>query len=90
MFNLYLNTALNTQDTYVNLYLGSIIWHEACFIMASWITHLIYWMLNCKWKTEQLSGSRMVVDILFVSPRDHLADGELDCLASWESIFGTL
>ena len=35
-----------------------------------------------KVKTEQLSGSRMVVNVLFVSPRDHLADGELDCLVS--------
>lgn len=80
----------HAQDTYVNLYLGYIIWHEAYFIMESWITHIIYWMLNYKWKTEQLSGSRMVVNVLFVSPRDHLADGELDCLVSWERIYGTL
>ena len=41
------------------------------------MSHVIYWMLYFKWKTECSYWYRRVVKVLAVHPRDHMADWAL-------------
>lgn len=55
---------------------GKIISHKAYFIMKYWISHVVDWRLYWEWKTEWLSGYRMIVKASAVYPWDHVASWE--------------
>lgn len=66
-----------SQNTYISLHLGKVIWHKAYFILKCSISHVIYWIPYLKQKTERVSEYRMVVSVSVMDPPDGVADGEL-------------
>ena len=80
----------HAQNTYISLQLGKIISHKVYSIIKCWLSNLVYWILYWKWKTERLSGYRMVVSISVVYPQGRVPAWELwllPCPASQEGMY---
>ena len=54
--------------------MGKIISHKAYYISKCWISHVIYWILHWKWKTEWLYDYRMFISALIFYHHECMAD----------------